>query len=564
MSRSNSLHVDWTAWGDVGMAVRGGMKKLLTDRGVELMPADAGADLLVDMVAARMTGELLVAGKLGELAFKPSHALLDGIELDGDGVVVWRTVSRASDPWIYDHAIDGTPLLPGVIGLELMAAAAVASRPGSRYVGARDVRFLSPVKIHREEPLKILVSAKPIADRQIRCVLSSERVARTGRQIVADHFEGTILVDQAEPVEALPSAFFPDETISRGAIYRRFFHGPAFQVLQDAGGVARQGLLVDAIVEHAFIASALVTRPLILEAAFQAAGLHRMAVAGVMALPASIDLVLLGSHPSDGAVLHLMARANTTSTGTSYDVDVDGPDGAVLRLRGFQMIDTGPLPPGDRIPEPQGGWPEAIVAATATSSSDDDDLLGVERAELTSRGTERRQRDRLAGQIAAKQAVRDVTGASADTFRITREPSGRPVVVGLDEAPDVTISHRDGHAVAVAVREGRAGIDLEAVEPRAASFGETWLSASEQALVRGSDVRLAQVWAVKEAVLKALGTGMAIRPQDVIVTALDDPHASVMLHGEARERHQALGGGSLTIRLARRDHEVLALALIAA
>ena len=160
--------------------------------------------------------------------------------------------------------------------------------------------------------------------------------------------------------------------------------------------------------------------------------------------------------------------------------------------------------------------------------------------------------------------MREVTGAKADTFRITREPSGRPVVVGLDQAPDVTISHRDGHAVAVAVREGRAGIDLEGVEPRAASFGETWLSASEQALVRGSDVRLAQVWAVKEAVLKALGTGMAIRPQDVIVTALDDPHASVMLHGEARERHQALGGGSLTVRLARRDHEVLALALIAA
>jgi acyl transferase domain-containing protein/NAD(P)-dependent dehydrogenase (short-subunit alcohol dehydrogenase family)/phosphopantetheinyl transferase len=564
MSRSNSLHVDWTAWGDVGMAVRGGMKKLLTDRGVELMPADAGADLLVDMIAARMTGELLVAGKLGELAFKPSHALLDGIELDGDGVIVWRTLSRASDPWIYDHAIDGTPILPGVIGVELMAAAAIAARPGSRYVGARDVRFLSPVKIHRDEPLKILVSAKPIADRQIRCVLSSERVARTGRQIVADHFEGTILVDHAELVEALPSAFFPDETISRGAIYRRFFHGPAFQVLQDAGGVARQGLLVDAIVEHAFIASALVTRPLILEAAFQAAGLHRMAVAGVMALPASIDLVLLGSHPSDGAVLHLMARATTNAAATAYDVDVDGPDGAVLRLRGFRMIDTGPLPPGDRIPEPQGGWPEAIVAATATSSSADDDLLGVERAELSSRGTERRQRDRLAGQIAAKQAVREVTGAPGDTFRITREPSGRPVVVGLDQAPDVTISHRDGHAVAVAVREGRAGIDLEAVEPRAASFGETWLSASERELVGGSDVRLAQVWAVKEAVLKALGTGMALRPQDVIVTALDDPHASVLLHGDARERHQALGGGSLTIRLARRDHEVLALALIAA
>jgi hypothetical protein len=209
LSRSNSLHVDWTAWGDVGMAVRGGMKKLLTDRGVELMPADAGADLLVDMIAARMTGELLVAGKLGELAFKPSHALPRRHRARR------RRRGRVADAVASVGSVDLRPrdrrhaAVPGVIGVELMAAAAIAARPGSRYVGARDVRFLSPVKIHREEPLKILVSAKPTVDRQIRCVLSSERVARTGRQIVADHFEGTILVDNAEPVDPLPSAFFP-------------------------------------------------------------------------------------------------------------------------------------------------------------------------------------------------------------------------------------------------------------------------------------------------------------------------------------------------------------------
>ena len=39
-----SLHIDWTAWGDVGMAVRGGMQSLLEGRGVQLLPADAGAE----------------------------------------------------------------------------------------------------------------------------------------------------------------------------------------------------------------------------------------------------------------------------------------------------------------------------------------------------------------------------------------------------------------------------------------------------------------------------------------------------------------------------------------
>ena len=47
--------------GEVGMAVRGGMEALLTSRGVELLPAEAGARLLYDLVAAGVTGEVVVA-----------------------------------------------------------------------------------------------------------------------------------------------------------------------------------------------------------------------------------------------------------------------------------------------------------------------------------------------------------------------------------------------------------------------------------------------------------------------------------------------------------------------
>jgi len=54
LGRPRSLHVDWTAWADVGMAVRGGMERLLTDRGMEMLPASAGAALLVDMIQAGM------------------------------------------------------------------------------------------------------------------------------------------------------------------------------------------------------------------------------------------------------------------------------------------------------------------------------------------------------------------------------------------------------------------------------------------------------------------------------------------------------------------------------
>ena len=44
-SLPNGLCVDWTAWSGAGMATRGGMQHLLEQRGVQLLPHEAGAAL---------------------------------------------------------------------------------------------------------------------------------------------------------------------------------------------------------------------------------------------------------------------------------------------------------------------------------------------------------------------------------------------------------------------------------------------------------------------------------------------------------------------------------------
>ena len=79
--------------------------------------------------------------------------------------------------------------------------------------------------------------------------------------------------------------------------------------------------------------------------------------------------------------------------------------------------------------------------------------------------------------------------------------------------PPISIAHRDGQAIAVATPEGRAGVDLEVVESRAPSSREHGFRETERHLCRG-DPRLEEsVWAVKEAVLKVLGTGMRLDPR---------------------------------------------------
>jgi len=563
LARPRSLHVDWTAWADVGMAVRGGMDKLLGERGVEMLPAHGGSRLLLDMVSGGVWGEVVVAGRLGDFGISPTHPLLDDLEMDGDTLTVRRSLGLSSDPWILDHAIDGKPVLPGVIGLELMASAAMMAAPGHAYVGAENVQYLSPVKLHGDTPTDVIVRATPVAG-GVRATLSSSRQTRTGRVIETDHFSADIRWEMDVP-SSLPPMGMPDHPVTAEEIYQRFFHGPIFQVLSSATAATSDALLADGAVRHTSITGGLLTIPLVLEAAFQAAGLHRMMVDGVMALPQAIQSVLVLDSVRDDEVLKLTVRRD----GAAYDVDVVGEQGAVMALRGFQMVEAGPLPPGKTFDPPEGGWSTAVIArvkaADGAGEKAETILTAGERAVIAARGNAKRQTDRTLGRIAAKQAVAELTGLQPHQFEISNLESGEPVVVSLDgrPMPKISISHRDGEAIAVATPTGRAGIDLESVESRAASFAETWFRPSEQELCQGDARRESQVWAVKEAVLKVLGTGMRLDPREVEVLDLGEGRANVRLWGAAHARHAALGGGEITIDLEDEQTMVIAVAWMA-
>ena len=283
LSRPHSLHIDWTAWDDVGMAVRGGMRSLLEGRGVDLLPADAGAALLADLIGARVSGEIVVAGALGDFEPGPAHPLLDSLEVSGNTARGTRVLTLARDGWIEDHAIEGTPVLPGVVGIELMGAVAKSLFPADVFAGVTDVSFDAPAKVYRNEPTTLHIEAHRIAPGRARARLVSTRTLRTGRVQETEHFSAHLVFGDVAPVDGLPGVFLPDEPVDRAGIYRRFFHGPQFQVLSGIVGVSADGLTADGV--SLVLRDNLLTDALVVEAAFQAAGMHRMIVHHQMGLP---------------------------------------------------------------------------------------------------------------------------------------------------------------------------------------------------------------------------------------------------------------------------------------
>ena len=547
--RPRSLHIDWTAWGDVGMAVRGGMQSLLEGRGVQLLPAGPGAALAIDLIDQGLEGEILVSGRLGGLLPGPEHPLVDSADFKGESISLRRTLSLDSDAWITDHAIGGVPVLPGVIGVELMTAAAQVIHPGLPYGGLSDIQFKAPVKMHRGEPVELEVEARAHGDNKVSCTLFSERILKTGKHLRTEHFSGVIWLGQGPELGGLVDGPSSSAVVDADAIYRRFFHGPIFQVLHSATHLQPRSLEASGSVDHSAIGVPLASQPLVLEAAFQAAGLHTMIVDGALALPSSIQSLRCLSPVVENSPLRLVVQRR----GETYDVDVHQSHGCVLQLRGYSMAELGPLPEEDRFDElaaSQGTKHEPAVGAASVQEEDPDAWLSEsERLDLSQRGTAKRIAERIAGRIAAKRAIQRLTGAKPGTIRIDNNASGAPYCRINDRpGPAISISHSGDQAVALASWTGQIGVDLESIEVRSPSFIREWLSPSEQALVGQDPLKQNLAWSAKEAVFKAMGKGMALNPRNLHLEAVGPDQLEVSLHGDVAQHHQNSGAGKIAVR----------------
>ncbi|GAA4397762.1 hypothetical protein GCM10023168_03050 [Fodinibacter luteus] len=170
-------------------------------------------------------------------------------------------------------------------------------------------------------------------------------------------------------------------------------------------------------------------------------------------------------------------------------------------------------------------------------------LSSREAARLDSLRFTKRRTEYLLRRWVGKRAVAARAGLAADPGSLARiellnRMTGAPyVALEGKEAPwEVSLSDRAGCAVAVVGvlgpgGAGTLGIDLEVVEPRSEGFVSDFLTAAEQAWVRGpasSDPFLGRdaaanlVWSAKEAALKVLHLGLRADTRWVEVAVRSD------------------------------------------
>ncbi len=159
--------------------------------------------------------------------------------------------------------------------------------------------------------------------------------------------------------------------------------------------------------------------------------------------------------------------------------------------------------------------------------------------------------------------------APAD-IEIVRDRHGRPEVTGawvsaLGAAPNVSISHSCGTAVAVAslASSSLVGLDIESMT-RSGEFAKVAFTTSEQQLLASfepsSRVEWAlRLWCAKESVGKALGRGLSGGPHGLVVktAAVDSGAVGITVDGTLLAEFPKLTGRELRT-FTSRDGDIIA------
>jgi hypothetical protein len=351
--------------------------------GVEMLPPEAGvAWIRRELTAHAFRGEVVAAGDLGRMAagYHPTGGLdtaavdVAGSGLVGevvaadviDGLVVRTTLDPTAQPFLDDHRIDGTPVLPGVMGMEMFAEAARLLVPGWFVTALEDVDFRSPVKFYRDAPrtLTVIVRLRPEgAELVADCRLEGERLLPgTDAPQRTVHFTGSVRLSdhRPEPEPAAPpgdprmSDAGQGTVLSPGDVYRLYFHGPAFQVVAQAwrqDGAAAARMAEQLPPDRAPATPATVLGPRLEELCFQVAGLWEAGHEGRLALPAHIDRLTMVGDVADAENRRPIAIARPRNAGV-YDCEVLDHDGKVLlRMQGYGTVPM-PVPVADDVRAP--------------------------------------------------------------------------------------------------------------------------------------------------------------------------------------------------------------------
>ena len=362
---TRGIAIDWTAWSGIGMAARGSIPAIMKQAGIDMLAPEAGIPITRRELLAGTGAELVIGGKLGimvkdfdaEGGLSTEAAKAGGVmtgKVKGlslyDGLTVETELDPEKQPFLYDHQIDGVPVLPGVMGIEAMVEAACLLFPDMYAAAIEDVNFLAPFKFYRNQPRVVTVQAVYTtegadgADILADCRLTGSRLLHGQDEAeVTTHFTGRVRLTEKAPKEVKydePFTFDDAEKAADSDIYKIYFHGPAYRVINSAwrdGNRIVARFAENLPPNHEPEDRQLLAAPRLAELCFQAAGLIGITENSRLGLPGGLKEMNVIAQPK--GLVYAIVSAGSGDSADLYDITIVDEKGKVcMTIGGYRTI----------------------------------------------------------------------------------------------------------------------------------------------------------------------------------------------------------------------------------
>ncbi|MCA1601958.1 MAG: SDR family NAD(P)-dependent oxidoreductase [Acidobacteria bacterium] len=262
--------LNWGPWKSEGGMVSAELAKQFAEAGVELIAPPAGRKAFVDelLYGRKDEAEVLFGGPLPEVKSK-AFAKAAGTEprqsqtpstyiapLLASGVTTRKKsdgsfealceIDPARDIYLLDHQLDGKPVLPMAMVLELLSEVVTTNWPHLHLATVRGLRALHGITFERgiAQTLRVKASVESRSERAVEVNLEVESASERPQL----HYAATIELrrEPVGPIEFENLKLINDRSlpVSVAAAYEKWlFHGPRFAGIVEVDGIGENGVI---------------------------------------------------------------------------------------------------------------------------------------------------------------------------------------------------------------------------------------------------------------------------------------------------------------------------------
>lgn len=342
--------LNWGPWHGTGASgmVSEQLQAEFARRQIQLIASEAGCQAFLDELTRGAKGEpvvVLAGGKWQEPTGAAAPTVESRLPLlhtaaieqpDPQTIGTSLRLDPTEHRYLLDHQLDGTPVLPFAVALELMAELAQAAAPRRTVTGVQSFQLFQGIALE-DGPVDLRLAGRLVDGNQFRVEIYA------GADAKRPSYRGVVEVaDQMPPPSApgaAPANLTPFPLSVDDAYARLLFHGPLFQGIETIAGISPAALVADCrpAAPAALLASQpsgdWLIDPVIFDSALQLIILWRRLQQDETPLPNRFAR-LQRFGPLGPGPIRCILRGDPAQTGSNFAVTIEfhRPDGTLAAL----------------------------------------------------------------------------------------------------------------------------------------------------------------------------------------------------------------------------------------